>query len=211
MPFDPQAQSVVKAAFNEFFRALGEEFKGAAKTSTSLLVGFVGVVDEFERVKDAVERAREDFEEFTHWKPPDLEEAWRTRVINPKKAYEKIGDLKDEILHDSVEQFKELIDAIKALRAGVDEALSPRQTSGGSEEEGGLVANIESSLVTIQILITKTVDVIVDIANFTDTIADIKKRIESLEDFFLQQGNKRFRVGGLLLRDGKLHENETFE
>jgi hypothetical protein len=210
MPFDPQAQSVVKAAFSEFFRALGDEFKSAAKTSTSLLVGFVGVVDQFERIQDAVARARDDFNEFTHWQPPDLEAAWRTRVINPKKAYEQIGDLKNEILHDSVDQFRELIDAIKALRAGVDQALSPRQTSGGSEEEGGLLANIESSLVTIQILLTKAVDVIVDIANFTDTIADIKKRIESLEDFFLQQNNPRFRVGGLLLRDGKLHENENF-
>jgi hypothetical protein len=138
-------------------------------------------VDVFTRIEnDTVElmNAIRDLKKF------DFDPKWNTRVILVPKAIEGIQDIFDIVVHGLRDRFAELYQAVLTLKGALH---SPPR----SPEPQGMLTNItiifgqlDKALQTFEAAYKKLTDIV-------EMIDDVKKRIETLDDLFLQQGNQR--------------------
>ena len=165
--------------------------------SDKRFLGFSDVVDAF---VESSERAKQQLQDFQHF---DLNPKFRTRVISVPKAIEGAQDLWDAIRNRLIAQFTTIVDETR----GVIEALKHLPARGPGEstlQHAALILSI------IHALNEKTAQIVREVLDFTQTIDDIKTRIETFDDLFLSQDNPRQRVQlrkgkSLKLRIGNLH------
>jgi len=157
----------------------------------------------FFTLQDTVSRAKQQLDDFKQWSiDEDLMAKWNTRVILVPRVVDAIKELKNEILDTFGPKLTALEDDLKQFLAG----FQPQPPATGAEADAGALTNTTLRIQAVLDQLNKAVNLINALLDFTEQIADIKKKILSLDGFFLQQGNPRVRLKKTIsARQGKLH------
>lgn len=121
----------------------------------------------------------------------DFNPAWKTRVINVPAAFDGINELFDIMFHG-------LRDRFQTLHVGVLDLLHSLEghppIQGHFGDPGGTVTKVVNYIgdaATAWRAFGQAYHAAVDIVSLVD---DLKRRIETLDDLFLQQGNPKKTV-----------------
>jgi hypothetical protein len=177
----------IKETFSELFSFIN---RGVTAYATTV----VGIQADVEKIEAALDQAKSQWQDFQDWTftQPD----WKTHVIWVPGVLENLLQLKDQIVGIFTDQLPAIKDAFTALKNGVEQAISSQsQPVTGSDEAGGVIANIESQLTTIMLLMDQATDLLVSFLDFTQTIDNIKNQIQSLDGLFLSQANVQSSPG----------------
>jgi hypothetical protein len=113
---------------------------------------------------------------------------WKSRVINAPRAIEGIQDVYDIVFHGLGEKFAALYQAILTLRASLE-----GQNFGhfGSVDPQSRLTKIVDYIGALQVALRAFATAYHDLSDIAQTIDDVKRRIETLDDLFLPQSNSR--------------------
>ena len=138
-------------------------------------------VDVFQRIEADTRNlmnAVRDLKKF-HFDP-----RWNTRVILVPKAIEGIQDIFDIVVHGFRDRFEELFQAVQTLRAALHKPPKSPEPQGMLTNITIIFGQLDKALQTFEAAYKKLTDIV-------EMVDDVKKRIETLDDLFLQQGNAR--------------------
>jgi len=161
-------------------------------------LGFSDVVDAFVEASGQAQQQLKDFEKF------DFAPKFKTRVISVPKAIEGFQDLWDLIRNRLLDKFTTIVDETKGVIDGLKH-LPARAPGEPLLQHTALILSI------VHAYNEQLAKLIHDILDFTQTIDDLKMRIETLDDLFLPQSNPRQLVHltdsekALRIRVGSLH------
>jgi hypothetical protein len=166
----------------------------------------------FSRIQHLIDSVKSEIEAFSHWKE-DIR--FKSRVINVPAAASKIG----ELIQGLRESWKAILDLVHEFEATLKGGIDPEQEATQLAEDIGELDNVGESLLKrfpklakglekLLGIVTAFVDAIIQWSDAVDklqTIVDevtrIREAIESGEQLFLSQNNKR---KSLALADGKV-------
>lgn len=194
-----------ETSFGQFFDKIGLVAQSAANAATGIdddLADLRGIIEDWTEMKknfaEEVQKLK-DFEFNPHWK---------TRVINVPIAIEQVKDLLDEIFRQVVDKIKDIVQPIQDS-IGAAEIVKNQAPVVGAGEPTGFARTLnkaETLAGYIRFGFAESRKAFDAAKELTDLFLDITKRIEKLDDFFLQQKNKRQTVEGKAQeRIGKLH------
>jgi len=138
-------------------------------------------VDVFSRIEADTRNlinAVRDLEKF------DFDPKWNTRVILVPKAIEGIQDIFDLVIHGFRDKFEELYQAVLTLKAALHAPPKSPEPQGMLTNITIIFGQLDKALQTFEIAYKKLTDIV-------QMLDDVKHRIETLDDLFLQQGNSR--------------------
>jgi hypothetical protein len=192
-----------KSFFNSFFSKIGQIFTAIGSFFSKFFEQETQFFQFFFTLQDTVNRARQQLDDFKQWSvDEDLLTQWKTRVILAPRVIDAAKELKDEIIDTFGPKLQALEDDLKQFLA----SFKPQPPSTGAEADAGALTNTTLRIQAVLDQLNKAVTLINELLDFTEQIADIKKKILSLDGVFLQQGNPRVRIKGTIsARQGKLH------
>ena len=170
------------SSIGDWFRGLGS---GIASLFTHAVDTETGLFDAYFAISDDVKAAVATLESFKHF---TFDPKWKNRVINVPRAVEGINDVVDIVVHGFKDKFTELKDVVEEIVNLVGESRGP------PEEGAGGLANVQSKLATIKLVTVKLKVAMHDVLQLEQMLADMKQRVETLEDLFLPQGNPKLTV-----------------
>lgn len=193
-----------------------------AKIVTKVTDGVGHVSTLVSRVEHLIDSIRNEITEFSHWKE-DIK--FKSRVINVPAAAAKIGDLVQG-LRDSWQAIIALAEDFKRSVQGED----PKREAAELAEDLGDVDNVGVSLLKrfpalarslekLLGVITLFVDAVIQwsdavdrLQTIVDEITRLRELVESGEQLFLPQNNRRSRLalrdgGSIQIRVGSLHDS----
>jgi hypothetical protein len=109
---------------------------------------------------------------------------WKTRVILVPQAIQGIQEVFDIVVHGLRDKFAQLYQAIQTLKAALH-APPP------SPDPQGNLARIVNVIGQIDVALQSFEAAYRQVTELAQMIDDVKHRIETLDDLFLQQGNTR--------------------
>jgi len=127
---------------------------------------------------------------------------WKTRVINVPKAYDKTKEFVVSVVDELHDALASLISNIKAIKGSGAPISDPR--AGG----GGGVGTVLGDITKVALFVQECDNAIKALSGFVDALRKIREELETFDDLFLGQTNKRKRVADAkpFLRLGKLHQ-----
>jgi len=140
--------------------------------------GFSEVVDAFTEGAEQAQQQLKDLEKF------DFDPKFKIRVISIPRAIEGFQDLWDTIRDELLGKFKSVVDESEQIIETLKN-LPARAPGEPILQHASLVLQF------IHAFNDKLAKLIRDILDFTETIDNIKKRIETLDDLFLPQDSKK--------------------
>jgi hypothetical protein len=121
----------------------------------------------------------------------DFDPKFQTRLISVPKAWDAFNELFDIIFHGIRDRFNELHVAVSALVA----SLKGRSPAGGHfHDPGGTLANVVDYIGDLDVAWKQFGIAYHDAVNLVELIDDVKRRLETLDDLFLPQGNPKKTV-----------------
>ena len=151
------------------------------RTSAHAAESIEGHFDVFTRIEDDTHHLIETIKDLKKF---DFDPKWNTRVILVPKAIEGIQDIFDIVVHGLREKFEELEQAIFTLKGAL--RVPPKQP-----DPQGMLANITVIFGRIDKALQVFEAAYKKLTELVDMIDDVKQRIETLDDLFLQQQNPR--------------------
>ena len=142
---------------------------------------FLGFSDVVDALVEASGKAKQQLHDFEHF---DFNPKFATSVISIPKAIEGVNDLWDTIRNRLLEKFTTIVAETEGVIQGLRH-LPARAPGEPIIQHTALVLSI------IHAYNEELAKLITDILDFTQTIDDIKHRIETLDDLFLSQKNPR--------------------
>lgn len=194
-----------------------------AKIVSKITSGAAHVATLFDRIQHLIDSIKSEIEAFTHWKENIR---FKSRVINVPAAASKIGEL-IQGLKDSWQAILALVHEFEAtLKGGID----PEREASELAEDIGELDNVGESLLKrfpklakglekLLGIITAFVDAIIQwsdaidkLQTIVDEVTRIREAIESGEQIFLSQNNKRKTLqledgSSIKIRLGNLHHS----
>jgi hypothetical protein len=143
---------------------------------------YLGVGDFIKTCIAAFSNAKYTLSQLSHF---DFNPKFNTRVMNIPRAREGINELWNEIRHGLIDKFKEIEDAVQALRNNFLHGGSLHEPG-----EPGLAAAVDK-LQDVHAFLLQLGDLVTKVVDMTIIINDIKHRIETLDDLFLSQGTTK--------------------
>lgn len=172
----------VLSMFN-WLRNLGHAISGLF---TSAVDFETGIFDAYFSIKDdmiAFVATLQGFKKF-EFKPE-----WKTRVINVPRAWDGINELFDIVVHQLRDRGIELRDVVSEIVTIVEEQRSPVPDDGA-----GGIANVQTKMATIKLVMVKLKDAMHKFLEIEQMLADVKSRVETMDDLFLPQGSTKKTV-----------------
>ncbi len=121
----------------------------------------------------------------------DFDPKWSSRVINVPRAMDAVNELLDILLHGIHDRFQELHVAVTALVLSL-KGRPPIQ--GHLPDPGGTLSKVVDYVGDLDVAWKAFGRAYHDATDFVVLLDDIKRRIETLDDFFLPQGNPKKTV-----------------
>jgi hypothetical protein len=118
----------------------------------------------------------------------DFDPKWNSRVINVPRAVDGIQEIFDILVHGLRDKFSELYQAVLTLKAALQ-----AQNFGhfGDPTPQGRLTKIVDIIGSLEVALRSFATAYHDVTDLTVLIDDVKKRIETLDDLFLPQNNRR--------------------
>jgi hypothetical protein len=158
---------------------------------------FFGFTDVFDALVEASEQAKNELQSFKNF---DFNPDFKTRVISVPIAVQAAEDLWQSFRVNLIDKLEQIAREVEEL-PGILKSLPKRGPGEPLLQHTALVVQvIHASNEKIAALIRQVLD-------FTSTVDDIKLRLETLDDLFLQQKNPR-QGRDPRRRVGKLHAEE---
>ena len=170
------------SALGDFFRNIGHALVHGPADVDQKTDSVLDLWDTLHRDTLNLVNALKDIPKF------DFDPKWNSRVINVPRAIEGIREVFDIMTHGFHEKFAELMQAILTLKNALHDTVHhlPQNPEGAA-----IVTKIVNQVgagVTALVAFQKAYTKVTDIAQMLD---DIKRRIETLDDLFLPQGNPK--------------------
>jgi hypothetical protein len=182
---------MVKPAVSTALGIIGQVVAGIDKA-------FFGFTDIYDALIEGADQARQQFKDFSHF---DFDPRFATRVISGDRAIEGAQDLWETIRGDLLDKFNNIVAEAEEL-PGLLKSLPARGPGEPLLQHTALVIQV------IHAGNEKVAKLVRDVFDFTQTIDAIKQRIESLDDLFLPQTNKRIVISEKTRqRVGTLHND----
>lgn len=143
---------------------------------------YLGVGDFIRKVIAAFQQAKQDAQELTYFR---FDPHFNSRVFTAKSAVGGFNTLWHTIRHELVDKFQEVED-------GVNQLIDQLRHGGSTHEPGepALAAAVDK-LQDVHAFLDRLGDLVQNIVNLATIIADIKHRIETLDELFLTQGKPK--------------------
>jgi hypothetical protein len=188
-----------KGFFGDLFGKLGAIFTAIGNFLKSFWDSETKFFQFFFSLQDSVEKARQQIDDFKHWEF-DVDQ-FRTRVISVPRAWEQVKELKADVVDLYTGKLQKLEGELKQFLAQFQPSSSPPV---GADADA--LANTSLKINQVVAALNAVATILEDILDFTQAIDDIKKKLQDINTFTLQQGNSRVRLKKTIsARVGKLH------
>lgn len=121
----------------------------------------------------------------------EFDPKWKTRVINVPRAIEGIQDIFDIVVHGFRDKFSEIHQSILTLKVALEGANIGHFTS---PEPQARLTKIVDWFGALYIALQAFEKAYHDATDIVSMVDDVKRRIETLDDLFLPQGNPKIVV-----------------
>jgi len=162
--------------------ALLDALKG---TVMALDHAYLGVGDFVTTMTTAFYQMGSDLRQFSTF---DFNPKFKTRVVSIPRAIDGGNDLYHTIKDDLLHKLEDVVQTVEGLRRDI--------TNGGSLHEPGenALQSASNFLADIHAFLLRMGDAVTKIVEVATILADIKQRIETLDDLFLPQGKPKITV-----------------
>ena len=165
-----------------FFGAIGTFLTSFFQQETRFFQFFFDIEDTVKRAEQQIK----DFKDFSF----DAGQL-KHRVISFPKAREAALNLYDDIINVFTERLGMLRQELAAFAKQFEAQPTPAV---GAEADAGAVTNVTLKINDVLNKLNSIAKLINDILDFTEQLADIKKRIQTLDGIFLPQSSKRTKA-----------------
>ncbi len=112
---------------------------------------------------------------------------WKTRVILVPQAIQGIQEVFDIVVHGFRDKFSQMYQAILTLKGALHAPPPSPDPQSAITRIVNIIGQVEVALRAFELAYK-------DLTDLVQMIDDVKQRIETLDDLFLQQGNSRVWV-----------------
>lgn len=188
----------IRNLFSSVVGALGRFFDSLFQAELQVEDNVKKLHENFLKLKDNVPKQVQRVKDFK------FDPKWRTRVINVTIAIEQMRSLVIEVAtgwHDRIDAFRDpLHEFVLIFKAEAQSTTDPQQQVSAVSKAAVKVDEIATLIAQL----AQASDTLVEIDKMFDDVLDF---FEKLDQFFLQQKNKRKVVTGATsrIRIGKLH------